>query len=131
MRSGLTLCTMIMLATTAAEAAGKRIPPGEFPERGPEWSDPAPQPVTRAEPGGYPVYAQIMGIEGSATVGFTIDGTGKIRLPVLLASAPQGVFDYACLTFVGSFVYAPQRRSDMGGVHDRRWSFTCRYKFGG
>lgn len=130
MRRFISLCAALALTATALAAGpGKRISPEDFPQRGDEWRDPAPQPQQKAPPGAYPAYAQLMGIEGTTTIGFTIDGTGIPRLLILLASSPRGVFDNACLNHVRSFIYAPQTRTDIGGAHDRRWSFTCRYKF--
>ena len=118
-----------LILLTGHAAAIKRIDPENFPQRGPEWTDPAPEPVERNKPGAYPAYAQITGIEGSTTVGFTIDRKGKPRLMILLGSAPRGVFDSACLAHVRSFVYAPQTKNGGRIPQIRRWSFTCRYKF--
>ncbi len=131
MRRSSLLCALAALIGFTGLAAGapKRVDPADFPQRGPKWSDPAPQPVKRNPPGAYPAYAQLMGIEGSTTVGFTIDGTGKPQLMILLASSPRGVFDSACLGHVRSFVYASQTKSGVPGAQNRRWSFTCRYAF--
>ena len=110
--------------------AGAAEPPSNdvetWRDKGSEWDEPAPKPGYKGDPGRYPIYAQIFGLEGSATVGFVIDKHGRMKHILVLASAPAGVFEAACLDYVRTFRYGAQLKSGIPTV--RKWSYTCRYK---
>jgi outer membrane biosynthesis protein TonB len=75
-------------AEPASDLPGKNT---AWPEQGAEWEQPVPQLTEKGAPGDYPIYAQTFGLEGSATVGFIIDRSGRLGTFLLLGSAPAGV----------------------------------------
>lgn len=129
-RARASVASIAMMGCVASVLAAE--PPASdaetWPDRGPEWADAAPKPSFKGDPGGYPIYAQMFNLEGSATIGFAIDKHGRMKHFLVLASAPSGVFEAACLDYVRTFVYAPQMKSGSPSV--RKWSYTCRYKLG-
>ena len=58
----------------------------------------------------YPPAAKEAHTEGYVVVVFDIDANGRVEAPHVMASAPQGVFDDAALSYVGGRVYEPARR---------------------
>ncbi len=112
---------------SASALAAERILPNDFPQKGDGWADPLPKPISHADMGGYPVFAELLEISGSATIIFLIDAEGNVQRPLIQSSQPAGIFESACLDFVRSFKYAPQTRAGSYGPVTRRWSYTCRF----
>jgi outer membrane biosynthesis protein TonB len=115
-----------MLAAQLAHAEDNFV--DTFPDRDPAWNEPEPKPTERGNPGAYPLYAQLFGLEGFTTIGFVIERDGSQSGHTLLRSQPAGIFEASCLDYLATFKYAPQSQGTR--VKERRWSYTCRYKLG-
>ncbi len=66
-----------------------------------------PAPLVRVNPD-YPQRALARGIEGWVEVQFTIDETGAVTDPAVVASSPQDVFDKSTINAVSRWRYNPQ-----------------------
>lgn len=64
-------------------------------------------PLVRVEPI-YPQLAAQRGLEGWVQVAFTIGDTGQVVNPMVVASAPPGIFDRAALRAVRKWKYRPK-----------------------
>lgn len=58
----------------------------------------------------YPPRARLRKIEGSVTIEFTVDATGKVRQERITQSQPPEVFDHAALRAIRSWTFTPGRR---------------------
>ena len=67
-------------------------------------------PLVRVPPR-YPERALTRGVEGRVLIGFTIDRTGNVRSPQVLAAEPPNVFDRAAIEAVSQWKYNPQVRN--------------------
>ena len=71
----------------------------------------------------YPSRAALRGIEGYVLLRFTVTGTGAVRDPVVVESAPPGIFDRAAIEAALKFKYKPRVVSgspiDVSGVLNR------------
>ncbi|MCR9095424.1 MAG: energy transducer TonB [bacterium] len=67
-------------------------------------------PLVRVPPR-YPERAMARGVEGRVLIGFTIDPTGNVRSPEVLAAEPPNVFDRAAIEAVSQWKYNPQVRN--------------------
>lgn len=122
-----TLTVTLMVALTMALATAAAGEDGERVRRW-HWQEPSPTPVSIADPGPYPVYAGLYGIEGWAKIGFQIGPKGEVWGFLILASSPAGVFEANCLDLVKTLRYRPQFRSDKSYPMSRSWSYTCKYQ---
>ena len=64
-------------------------------------------PIVKVTPN-YPSRAASRGIEGYVLLRFTVTGTGAVRNPVVVDSAPPGVFDRAAKEAALRFKYRPR-----------------------
>ena len=71
----------------------------------------------------YPTRAASRGIEGYVLLQFTVTGTGAVRDPVIVESAPPGIFDRAAREAALKFKYKPRVVNgspiDVSGVLNR------------
>ncbi len=83
--------------------------PGEDPTRGlgRAPSDGDAIPLLRIPPT-YPERALARGIEGRVLVEFTIDASGTVRDPFVVAAEPSAIFDRAALAAVRQWRYSPR-----------------------
>ena len=79
-------------------------------------------PIVKVTPR-YPSRAALQGIEGYVLLQFTVTGTGAVRDPVVVESAPPGVFDRAAREAALKFKYKPRVVNgspiDVSGVLNR------------
>jgi len=64
-------------------------------------------PVVKSAPYTYPDAARTLHIQGSASISYQIDPTGKISDPVIVASFPVGVFDTTMINLIRHWKYLP------------------------
>ena len=64
-------------------------------------------PIVKVRPT-YPSRASSRGIEGYVLLQFTVTGTGAVRDPVVVESAPPGIFDRAAKEAALKFKYKPR-----------------------
>lgn len=82
--------------------------------------DQLPMTVFRMKPL-YPFRAKRLGIEGSVSVKFLVDATGRVSRVTILGSNPPGVFDESVLKALPSWKFTP---GELGGNAVNTWVST-------